>query len=235
MIKAVLFDLDGTLLPMDQDVFTKAYFKALAKKLLPLGYEPQKLVRSMWNGMKAMSMNDGNQTNEAVFWKSFKEDYGDDVIKDKDTFDDFYRSEFQNVQSVCGVNADVKDAVRKIKSMGLRTITATLPVFPLYAIESRIRWAGLVPEDFEYITSYENSYHTKPNIAYYQDIAKIINCRPEECLMVGNNVDEDMIAENIGMNVFLVPDCLINENGKDISIYPRGDFKDLVKYIETIH
>ena len=26
MVKAVLFDLDGTLLPMDQDEFTKGYF-----------------------------------------------------------------------------------------------------------------------------------------------------------------------------------------------------------------
>ena len=29
----VLFDLDGTLLPMDQDEFTKGYFKLLAAKL----------------------------------------------------------------------------------------------------------------------------------------------------------------------------------------------------------
>ena len=32
-IKAVLFDLDGTLLPMDQDIFVKSYFGLLAKKL----------------------------------------------------------------------------------------------------------------------------------------------------------------------------------------------------------
>ena len=40
----ILFDLDGTLLPMDQDEFVKAYFSKLAKKLAPLGYEPQKLI-----------------------------------------------------------------------------------------------------------------------------------------------------------------------------------------------
>ena len=28
-MKAILFDLDGTLLPMDQDLFTKTYFKYL--------------------------------------------------------------------------------------------------------------------------------------------------------------------------------------------------------------
>lgn len=44
----VLFDLDGTLLPMDQDAFTKAYFQCLAAKLAPYGYEPAKLIDSVW-------------------------------------------------------------------------------------------------------------------------------------------------------------------------------------------
>ena len=49
-IKVVLFDLDGTLLPMDQDEFVKAYFGGIAKKLAPYGYEPNKLVKSIWAG-----------------------------------------------------------------------------------------------------------------------------------------------------------------------------------------
>ena len=32
-LKMILFDLDGTLLPMDQDVFTESYFKLLCKKM----------------------------------------------------------------------------------------------------------------------------------------------------------------------------------------------------------
>ena len=36
-LKMVLFDLDGTLLPMDMDVFTRGYFKLLAKKAAPRG------------------------------------------------------------------------------------------------------------------------------------------------------------------------------------------------------
>ena len=31
-----------------------------------------------------------------------------------------------------------------------------------------------------------------------------LNVSPEECLMVGNDVSEDMIAETIGMKVFLI-------------------------------
>ena len=57
-IKAVLFDLDGTILPMGQNVFTKAYFGGLAKRLAPIGYESEKLIDSIWQGSAAMVGND---------------------------------------------------------------------------------------------------------------------------------------------------------------------------------
>ena len=49
-ITTVLFDLDGTLLPMDQDLFTKKYFGALAAKLAPHGYDPEQLIKGVWAG-----------------------------------------------------------------------------------------------------------------------------------------------------------------------------------------
>ena len=59
MIDTILFDLDGTLLPMDQDAFTEYYFKLLAGKMAPLGYEPKQLIAAVWDGTKAMVKNDG--------------------------------------------------------------------------------------------------------------------------------------------------------------------------------
>ena len=46
-LTTVLFDLDGTLLPMDRDVFVKDYFGRLARKLAPYGYEPKKLIEAV--------------------------------------------------------------------------------------------------------------------------------------------------------------------------------------------
>ena len=71
MLKAVLFDLDGTLLPMDVEEFQKSYFSSLAKFLAPYGYEPEKLVKSIWTGTKAMMKNDGTKSNEKAFWTVF--------------------------------------------------------------------------------------------------------------------------------------------------------------------
>ena len=46
MLKAVLFDLDGTLLPMDEEKFTKGYFGMLCQKLAPFGYDSEELVNA---------------------------------------------------------------------------------------------------------------------------------------------------------------------------------------------
>ena len=101
-IKAVLFDLDGTLLPMDQDEFTRAYFKLLAAKLAPRGYDPGALVDGIWAGTAAMVKNDGRCKNEDAFWARFAQIFGERVYDDKTLLDEYYRNEFQNVKAVCG-------------------------------------------------------------------------------------------------------------------------------------
>ncbi|MGN0508275.1 MAG: HAD family hydrolase [Ruminococcus sp.] len=231
MIKTILFDLDGTLLSMQQDDFTTAYFDGLSKKLAPYGYEPQRLVSGVWHGTKAMVKNNGTQTNEQVFWKEFAELFGEKVYSDIDKFNEFYETDFDKLKSYCGYNEQANQTIKRLKETGYTLVLASNPVFPKAAQESRMRWAGLDVEDFDYITCYENSSYCKPNPAYYTAIAETLGVAPEECLMVGNDVDEDMIAESIGMKVFLLTNYLINKGRKNISVYPKGNFEQLLYYI----
>ena len=231
-IKNILFDLDGTLLPMDQEVFTKAYFKRLAGKLAPYGYDPEKLIETIWAGTVAMVKNDGSCMNEDAFWKYFAGVWGEHVLKDKPLFDAFYRNEFQQVKECCGYNQEAVDAVNELKRRGYRLILATNPLFPAIATESRIRWAGLKPEDFELYTTYENTGYCKPNPKYYQDILKRLDLTAQESMMVGNDVTEDMVAETVGMQVFLLTDCLINKKQEDISKYENGSFAKLMEVLK---
>ena len=62
-------------------------------------------------------------------------------------------------------------------------------------------------------------------------ITEKLGLDPKECLMVGNDVSEDMIAEKLGMKVFLLTDCIINKENKDIDQYPNGGFQELIEYI----
>ncbi len=232
-IKAILFDLDGTLLPMDQESFLRAYFGGLCKTLAPRGYEPRALIDALWAGCAAMIKNDGSVANEKAYWKRFSDILGEDIENEKGVLEDFYAREFDEVRGVCGFDPDASLVVRTLKDKGYRTVLATNPVFPAVATRARMRWAGLCEEDFELYTTYENSSFAKPNPQYYRTILATLGLRPEECLMVGNDVDEDLVAAgSVGMRVFLIDKCLINKENKDISVYPRGDLRQLLDYVE---
>ena len=232
-LTTVLFDLDGTLLPMDQDQFIKGYFGALIRKFAPRGYDPEKMPQALRAGIGAMISNSGERTNEDVFCDTFEKTFPN-ASADKMHFDAFYRNEFQAVQNCCGFDKQAAQLVRELKEMGLRVALATNPLFPAIATQSRIRWAGLDPEDFEWVTTYENSSFCKPNLAYYEQILAQLGVSAQECLMVGNDVGEDMIAQNLGMRVFLLPACLINRKNEDIAQYPHGSFEELKAYITEL-
>ena len=235
-IKAVLFALDGTLLPMeDQNRFIKLYFDNLAAYMEPHGYEPKEFMASMWHSVMSMMKNDGSDTNERAFWREFIKIYGRRGAADKVYIDDFYKNRFSATKITCGYTVSAKETVELVRSLGLRAVLATNPVFPRVATELRIGWAGLATKDFEFITTYENSSYSKPNENYYKEILDKIKLNPEECLMVGNDTRDDMSAEALGMRVFLLTDCLINESGVDISKYPHGDFSALAEYLKALN
>ena len=232
-MKTVLFDLDGTLLPMDQDAFIKAYFGGLATKMAYNGYEPHILIQGIWAGTEAMVKNDGSTTNEEAFWKGAAPLLGADCRKDEILFNDFYHNEFHLVSYSCGSNPAAGALIRTLKEKGCRVVLATNPIFPAIATRCRMQWAGLQESDFQLVTTYENSRFCKPNLAYYRDILDTIGETAENCIMVGNDVTEDMAARQLGMDVFLLTDCLINKSNRDISGYPHGDFQALVEYLEN--
>lgn len=234
-IKAILFDLDGTLLPMDQDKFVMTYFGLLAKKLEPYGYESEKLFKSIWTGVKAMVLNDGSCLNEEAFWKAFADIYGEQVYEQKPIFEEFYRDDFPKVQKVCGFDKRAKEVVDLARHKAEKVVLATNPIFPAVATKHRMSWAGLSADDFDLYTTYENIGCSKPNPEYYKEILRRIDCKPEECLMVGNDVDEDIIvATKLSMRVFLLKDCIINKNDVDISAYHQGGFDELISFIEAL-
>lgn len=234
MIKMVLFDLDGTLFPMDQDVFIKAYFGGIAKRMARYGYEPEKLISSIWAGTVDMIKNDGTKTNEVAFWNRFASIFGEDARADESHFEEFYVEDFDKVQISCGYNEKASAVIKKVKELGVRTALATNPIFPAIATQKRVKWAGLDKGDFELITTYENSRFCKPNLEYYKDIINALGVDASECLMVGNDVGEDMVTKNLGMKVFLLTDCLINKKDEDINAYPHGGFDELIAYLDTL-
>lgn len=231
-LRTILFDLDGTLLPMVQEHFLKEYMGRLVKELAKHGYESKQLMQTIMMGIEAMVKNDGSCTNEAAFWDTFCRVYGKEAILDLPKFEAFYQEIFPSVKNVCGYTPMANEVIKDVKDRGYRVVLATNPMFPAIATKERMRWAGLDIDDFELVTTYENCSTSKPNPAYYRDIAHRLGVTCEDCLMVGNDVDEDILpAKSVGMQTFLLTDCLINKGNHDISQFPHGKFVDLLSFV----
>lgn len=231
----VLFDLDGTLLPLDMDLFMEAYFRELVRKCTPLGYEPNLLVKAVLVGVEAMQANDGTLTNEERFFQAASEVVGSRVRNHKPVFRDFYLNEFHRVKDVAVRPSSLAaQCISALKAKGYQLVLATNALFPREGIYSRLEWAGLRPEDFVMITTYEDFCWAKPNLGYYREILRRIEKRPQDCLMVGNDVTEDMCVEELGMGAYLITDCLINKDNVDISRYNHGSFADFYKYVSAL-
>lgn len=214
MIKAVFFDLDGTLLPMDEEEFIKVYFISLYKKVAYLGYEKEKLIKTIWDGTEAMYKNDGTHTNEQVFWNLFKKYYSEDKLKDKEIFDSFYINEFKSTKNVCKDNPLAKEIVNFCKNNLKYTILSTNPIFPYAGTLTRMSFIGLKEDDFDFITAYENSSYCKPNPKYFEFLLNKFNLKADEVILFGNNTIEDAYcAAQVGIKTYLVDGNIIDKKG----------------------
>ncbi len=235
MLTTLLFDLDGTLLPMDQKAFISAYFRELAAAAAPWGYDRDQLIPALWKGTEAMVRNDGGASNCERFWQRFAEELGKDVRGDEPHFDNFYATSFDNARRVVEPRRSAKPALEELRRKGYALVLATNPLFPRVAVERRLVWAGLDADLFDHITDYANSRFCKPNPRYYADILETLGKDAAEALMIGNNVSDDMAAaEEVGIKTYLVPDYLENEREIDIAPIRQGNFEEMLRILRAL-
>lgn len=208
--KAILFDMDGTLVPMDTQTFTKGYFKFLYAKLAKYGIDPSTFGKNMWAGVASMVKNDGAVSNEDRFWETFQQVTG----LEKDTVNgdclDFYGNEFHQAKQFTQENPLAAELVHTAREKAPIVILATNPLFPMVGQHTRMGWVGLKPEDFDLITAYETECFCKPNPRYYTSILERFSLKPEDCLMIGNDEYEDMFAATqAGIQSWLITDWAI--------------------------
>lgn len=232
--QAIMFDLDGTLLPMDVEPFVKAYFIALARELAPFGLTPEQLYKPFWAATKAMMTNTSGKLNADVFWENFTAMTGLDRAKVEPVCDAFYNSGFHAARAATWENPLAIEAVRAAREKADRVILATNPLFPMAAQRTRLSWLGLSPEDFDLVTCYATDRHCKPNPAYFIDICRHFSLDPEKCLMIGNDDQEDMAcASSLGMDCYLVTDCRLPDKENPWN-GPQGTFREMTDMLKSL-
>lgn len=232
--KAILFDMDGTLVPMDMKEFTSGYFKFLGKRLAPFGIPQDELVAAIWAGTGAMAKNDGSRTNAEVFWSHFEKLTGVSEESIRPECDDFYGREFVEAKIFTQDNPLAIEAVKIAHEKAPKVILATNPLFPMAGQITRMGWVGLKPEDFDHVTSYEADSYCKPNPMFFTELCKKMVINPSECLMIGNDEYEDMYCcTEAGIDGYLVTDTMIPSSEHPWN-GPRGTFKDLIEMLKNL-
>jgi len=234
MITTILFDLDGTLLPLNDNEFLKLYFGLMTYYFNELGYDGISLTKAVLEGTDAMYQNDGKVTNETAFWIRFKQHFNQMDSNLESYFENFYETQFDKVQASTTKHPLSNKIIQLLKEKGYTIALATNPLLPPIATKKRIEWAGMNPSDFAFITTYDNCSWTKPHQEYYQYVLDKINKTANECMMIGNDASEDMAAEKLGIATYLLTNNLINSNHKDIHQYKHGNFEDLFQLVQEL-
>lgn len=225
-MKTILFDFDGTLLKMDQDAFVKSYFGRIAAYFKDV-VDPKVMIDAISKGTYKMVVNDGTKTNEEVFLSVFEALTG--LKADDEMFNQFYLDEFPNTVEACEPDGKARVLIDILKAKGYRLVLATNPLFPRIATLTRMGFVDLKEEDFALVTTYDNSSYCKPNLKYYEEIMQKLDIKPEECIMVGNDCDEDMVINELGVDFYLITDNLINKHNKDIKAKFVGSLDEFIE------
>ena len=233
MKKYFLFDLDGTVLKMNADEFIKSYFGALSVYFADL-IDARKLVGYIMEATERMCKDNSDIDNYSTFFMHFAELSGEDMGIFEKRFDAFYEEKFNEIKGQCEGNKGIIEAITVLKAKGYGIVLATNPVFPMKANIHRIGWAGLKPSDFEYITALEICNKCKPNPEYFKNILKHLGIKAEECVMVGNDVIEDLSASEAGIETWLIQDCIWDRANSPYIADHTGSGEDFLDYATSL-
>lgn len=232
-INTILFDLDGTLLSIDMKEFEEIYYTSLSNAFKSI-IAPDNFMAILYSSVKAMVKNKEKRTNEEVFMSAMKEHVGDELPAFQKHFIRYYENDFSVLRNAVNKNTDMLEALDILKEKGYELVIATNPLFPKFAIDQRIQWADLVHEDFSHITYFEDCHYCKPNVEYYSEILETIGKNPQECLMVGNDAEEDLAASTLGITTYLITNHLLNRKNLNYTADHEGTYKDFLLFVESM-
>ena len=231
----LLFDIDGTLLPLDQEVFTATFVRLACEFFANDPVGGKHLPEYMTECVRSIVENDGSVTDETRFWTTMETFLPGKSVSVRKSFVRFYETAFQAAKNVSRPDPRIPSLLRKWKAEGYAMYVVSSPIFPRFVQDMRLAWTGFPdPEElFSDVTCSENASYGKQNPAFYLEFCERNSLKPEDCLMIGNDADEDGAAAETGMPVFLLTDCLLNRSGREISRFPNGSWKDLERFFKT--
>ena len=233
MSLTLLLDLDDTLLDTNLDAFMPAYFQALSQHLAN-HTAPPVMLRALIAGVNLMyESEDPMQTLEEIFDTDFYAKLGVSKQDLVPIVEDFYDEVFPVLGRYTRQKPEAVPLIEWAASCGYRIAIATDPLFPRKATYHRLRWAGLDPEQFELVSSFEHFHFTKAHPAYYAELLGRLGWPEGPVLMAGNDILRDLVpAHRLGLKTFFVDGETDPGPGFEAG---RGRLADLRPWLESIN
>jgi FMN phosphatase YigB (HAD superfamily) len=231
-IRAVLFDLDGTLLDVNMYRFVPNYLRRLTENMSSK-VNPSRATRALHQAVAAMFANgDSSVTLENVLLNILHSELGISAEDYRASLNNFCRNDLESLQPMVTGHPLARSLIEVSLNRGWQVVLATNPIFPRKVIDARLAWAGLDSDIFHIVTDYETAHFCKPNPLYFEEIVDQLQIAATSCLMIGNDPLHDLAAGQLGMQTCLLTPWSIWRPGSHFKADWQGDHEELLDLLK---
>jgi len=233
-IDTLLFDLDGTIIDLKRKAEILFYLRAF--KRFKKYFNPVSFYFSFRKSLRCLQANRTEHLNYDVFLEKMAR-FGRTTPQVIDSLaSEMVEKDFRSLGAFFTAVPGARDAVALAHRLEYRLVLATNPVFQEKTVLYRMEWAGLIPDHFLFITSSQNMNRCKPSVEFYERLLARLDLKPRQCLMIGDNPDEDLPAHDIGIRTFLVETPLsikaIRKNITNPRLDALGTYPELMNWMK---
>ncbi|MCY4464293.1 MAG: HAD-IA family hydrolase [Chloroflexi bacterium] len=194
MIKAVLLDMDNTLLHNPDAQFASA-FRQLFDDFFRDEFAIDGSIEALRAGFAHMGRDLANCPTNAealvdclAHWLPLAHDDADHALRR------FYAEVYGQLQPLVSPADGAAALIEGLLEQGLLVAVATNPLYPESAIVQRLEWAGLggLLNEFAFVTHSENMHFAKPRPEYIAEVVARVGIEPDEALVVGDSLVNDI-------------------------------------------
>lgn len=231
--RALLFDLDGTLLQVEMRHFISRYVAGFHARCCDL-VDLDPLHRAMRAAIHLLLQTETEgPTNEDRFFAFLAERLQLDESVLRERFALYLANDLESLSGGVRSIPEVGPLLELCLQSGVPLALATNPVFPRALTEARCRWVGIDIASFAHLTYFENSHYCKPQGRYFLEVATELGVEPESCLMIGNDTSHDLSANLVGMTTWLLDPFLLEREGPSWKPDHRGNHQQLHDFISA--
>lgn len=227
-VEAVFFDLDGTLIDIDIELFVAGYLNRLTEQMGAWA-DPARATRVLHQAVAAMFANrDPGRTLEAILHQVLLAELSMSSLDYRESLARFCRDGLDSLRPLVKGHPLSSRLLKVSRDRGWKIALATNPIFPRAVVDARLSWGDLASDEFHHVCSYETEHFCKPDPLFFEELLDRMQVPAEACLMIGNDVLHDLSASRVGIRTCLLTPWCIKRPGASFRPDWQGRHEELL-------